>query len=241
MQYHEIQEFPWMGIWDSADLIMRWSLIHSVGAKTVKCVDIKKKKKKSCVLCAPSPPTNKYVQSWILWSGSILWAQMARGQRSEKAESPARGNEVYSGVTLLPAPSRHRAQLWSRITLQWAHQRVSLIWGVLPERTSLLSKYTASQIGTTLISHTHTHLWPLSQGPHWSFFVISLCYYFLNDLMQKSASSLIIWCDSKLCFQRLIKDVRTSGCVFYFLAYWNTQPPTRKTYTQSLPLWSQAV
>lgn len=107
------------------------------------------------------PAAHKYLQSRILQSGSALWAQMVRGRRWQKADSLTRNNEVYRGVIPRPLPSRPCVQLWSRIMLQWTHQRVDL-WSIteVDGQSSLkilLHKFTP---------HTRTHLWPPSQRPH---------------------------------------------------------------------------
>lgn len=84
-------------------------------------------------------------------------------QRSEVAEGQISGSAVMKCI-MLPSPhhssvpSRSCVQLWSRIALQRTHQRVRLIWAVLPQRMGLLSKNTSSQFGTTLISHINIHL-----------------------------------------------------------------------------------
>lgn len=139
------------------------------------------KQQKQRVLSDLRPPAHKYLRSRILCD-HLRYEHKCPEVRGDRKPSP--GPAVMKCIVEshpLPVPSRPCVQLWSRITLQWTHQRVRLIWGVLPERTGLLSKNTASQIGTTLISHTHTHTF----GP-WAKGHRGACYSFLNDLKQKS-------------------------------------------------------
>lgn len=84
-------------------------------------------------------------------------------QRSEVTEGQISGSAVMKCIMLPPphhlsVPCQPCVQLWSRIVLQRTHQRVWLIWAVLPRRMGLLSKNTPSQFGTTLISHINIHL-----------------------------------------------------------------------------------
>lgn len=90
------------------------------------------------------------------------YPQVKRSQSAKSAKSPARNNEKYSTVTV----THTHTHLVSHPVHEHCFEEGSgyderikaFICGVLQERTGLLSKNTAaSQIGTMLISLTHTH------------------------------------------------------------------------------------
>lgn len=107
-----------------------------------------------------SPPATQIapVADFMKWKCVLS----TNAQRSEVTEGQISGSAVMKCIMLpphhSPVPSRSCVQLWSRIALQRTHQRVRLIWAVLPRRMGLLSKNTPSQFGTTLISHINIHL-----------------------------------------------------------------------------------
>lgn len=108
-----------------------------------------------------SPPATQIVSGGGLYEVEVCSGHKlpeVRGYRGPNLRFSC--NEVYNAAPPhhLSVPCQPCVQLWSRIVLQRTHQRVWLIWAVLPRRMGLLSKNTPSQFGTTLISHINIHL-----------------------------------------------------------------------------------